>query len=301
MLSLIDVCGIEIKVSGKLIRIARIHGDKYKFIDDPEPIIESLKKLQPRIDLFTFMQRLPDTSPKFAYPIEWDNLAVLRITTYEQWWTKQIDNKTRNMVRRAEKKGIVVREVPFSDVLVEGIWRIYNETPIRQGKLFPHYGKDLKTVHWEEATHLDSGIFIGAFYEEQLVGFMKLVFDEVGMQAGIMNLVSLVAHRDKAPTNALIAQAVRSSADRGHPYLVYASFAYGKKQGDSLSDFKRNNGFEKVDMPRYYIPVSTLGHLVFRLGLHHSFYDYIPESAAVKFRKMRNAWYSRKFQAAKQV
>ena len=299
MHSLINVCGREIKVSGKLLRIARVHGDKYKFLDDPRPVIEGIKGLKARIDLFTFMQRLPETSPKFAYPMEWDNLAALRISTYEQWWTKQIDNKTRNMVRRAEKRGIDVREVPFSDALVEGIWEIYNETPMRQGKLFPHYGKDLKTVHREEATHLESSIFIGAFYEEKLVGFMKLVFDEIGTQAGVMNLVSLVAHRDKAPANALIAQAVQSSADRGRLYLVYSGFSYGKKQRDSLSDFKKNNGFEKMNLPRYYVPLTAMGRLAFRLGIHHGFSEYVPESAAAKLRELRNSWYSRKFQAVK--
>ncbi len=30
--------------------------------------------------------------------------------------------------------------------LVEGIWRIYNETPIRQNRAFPHYGMSLETI-----------------------------------------------------------------------------------------------------------------------------------------------------------
>ena len=36
-------------------------------------------------------------------------------------------------MRRAEKRGVVVREVPFDDDLVRGIVEIYDETPIRQG------------------------------------------------------------------------------------------------------------------------------------------------------------------------
>ena len=36
-----------------------------------------------------------------------------------------------------------------------------------------------------------------------------------------MHILSMVSHRDKAPTNALIAQAVRSCADRSIPHLVY--------------------------------------------------------------------------------
>ena len=44
-----------------------------------------------------------------------------------------------------------------------------------------------------------------------------------------MQIVSMVGHQDKAPTNALIAQAVRSCAERGIPYLWYANMSYGKK------------------------------------------------------------------------
>ena len=77
-----------------------------------------------------------------------------------------------------------LREVPFDDVLVKGIWEIYNETPVRQGREFPHYGKDLETVHREEATFLDRSVFIGAFLQERLIGFVKLVADETRDSGG---------------------------------------------------------------------------------------------------------------------
>ncbi len=51
---------------------------------------------------------------------------------------------------------------------------IYNECPIRQRRRFPHYGKNLETVCCEEATFLDSSIFIGAFFEEKLIGFREV-------------------------------------------------------------------------------------------------------------------------------
>jgi len=49
-------------------------------------MLEALRKCGTRIDLFTFMQRLPETSPKYDYPMESDNLAALRITTFDDWW-----------------------------------------------------------------------------------------------------------------------------------------------------------------------------------------------------------------------
>jgi len=65
---------------------------------------------------------------------------------------------------------------------------------------------------------------------EKLIGFIKLTVDDTGTQAGMMHIVSMLQYRDKAPTNALVAQAVRSCADRGISYLVYSKFAYGKKK-----------------------------------------------------------------------
>ena len=78
---------------------------------------------------------------------------------------------------------------------------------------------------------------------------------------------------------------------------MYSSFAYGKKQKDSLSDFKEANGFERVDLPRYYVPLTRVGSAALRLGLHHRFVDRLPEPVAAKVREFRNAWYNRKFQA----
>ena len=289
---------IEIKTTGRFLRIARLDADKYQFLDDPKPILDALKKSRKRVDLFTFVQKLPDTTPKFTYPMEWDNFAAIHITTFNDWWTKQIGFKARNKAKQAEKKGVVIREVPFSEELVSGIWEIYNECPVRQGRKFPHYGKSLETVYREEATYLDSSIFIGAFWENKLIGFIKLVSNQTHTQAGLMNIVSLIQHRDKAPTNALVAQAVRACADRGIAYLVYSGFSYGKKLRDSLSDFKERNGFQRIEVPRYYVPLTPLGKLALRFGLHHRLLDHLPESAAAKLREFRETYYNRKLQAA---
>jgi hypothetical protein len=291
-----SVCSRELKIQGRLCRIAHIDGDGYKFLDDPELFLAELRRSKMRVDLFTFMQKLPETSPKHPYPMEWDNMAVLPISTFDHWWTEQIGFKARNKAKQAEKKGIVVREVPFDDVLVRGIWEIYNESPVRQERLFPHYGKSLEVVREVSGTFLDSSIFLGAFDAEKLIGFIKITADDSWTQAGIMHIVSLLGYRDKSPTNALISQAVRSCADRGISYLVYAQFAYGKKVRSSLSDFKERNGFRRVDIPRYYTPLTRWGSLAFAMGLHHRLSERIPEPLAAKLRELRSTWYQHKFE-----
>ena len=295
MMTTVKVCDREIGIEGRLLRIAHPHGDRYRFLDDPAAVVDGLRQCETRVDIFSFAQRLPETKPKYPYPMEWDNFAVLPVSTFEHWWTHQIGFKARNKAKQAEKRGVSLREVPFDDALVKGIWEIYNECPVRQGRRFPHYGKDIETVYREEATHLNCSIFIGAFLGDKLIGFAKLVHDETRTQAGLMNIVSMVRHRDKAPTNALVAQAVRSCAERGISYLVYSNFAYGKKQRDSLSDFKERNGFKRIDLPRYYVPLTRVGWAAFRLGLHHRLVDHLPVPVVAKLREFRNAWYNRKF------
>jgi hypothetical protein len=292
------VCGKDIKIQGRLVRLARPDGDKYTFLDDPETFLSGLRASRTRIDIFTFLQKLPETSPKYSYPMEMDNLAVLPVSTFENWWDNQIRSYPRNRARQAEKRGVVFREVPFGDELVNGICGIYNETPVRQGKPFPHYGMTIEKARKYAGTFLERSIYIGAFVGETMIGFIKLAVDESRTQACLVHILSMVQHKDKAPTNALIAQAVRYCAEQKISYLVYEHFTYGQKTGDSLSHFKEVNGFQRVDLPRYYVPLTPIGSLALRFQLHHRFIDRIPESIAVKFRDLRKAWYSRKFETS---
>ena len=106
-----------------------------------------------------------------------------------------------------------------------------------------------------------------------------------------MNILAMLRNCDKAPTNAMIAQAVRSCADRGLSYLVYEHFTYGKKTGDSLSQFKEVNGFRQMDLPRYYVPLTRSGSVALNLRLHHRLVDYFPEQIMAKVREYRSWWY----------
>ena len=283
-----NVCGKEIRIRGRLVRIAELAADGYEFVDDPAAAIAGLKAQRGRRDLFTFVQELPDTAPKYQFPMEWDNVAAISVSTFEHWHARQIKDKARNMIRRAEKSGLVVREVPFDDVLVRGIAEIYNETPIRQGRHFKHYGKSLDLIRRENASFLDRSVFVGAFVGDCLVGFAKIV--RARHQAALMQILSMIAHRDKSPTNALIARAVRVCEAQQVPYLVYGRFSYGRKDADSLTDFKRHNGFERIEVPRYYVPLTPVGRVALRLGLHHGIGAYVPQTVVDRFRKARALW-----------
>jgi hypothetical protein len=140
-------------------------------------------------------------------------------------------------------------------------------------------------------------VFIGAYLGESLIGFIKLVHDHTRTQAGLMNVISMIRHRDKAPTNALVAQAVRSCAQRGVSYLVYSKFSYGNREQDTVTDFKKRNGFQRVDLPRYYVPITSFGSAALQLGLHKRFVERVPEPVLAKLRGLRNTWYNRKLES----
>ena len=289
----IEACGKEVRIEGGMIRQAHLDAEGYNFAENPAETIAALKRAK-RADLFTFTQQLTDLTPRYAYRMEWDNLAVLPVTSFDHWMKNQIDFKARNKSRKAAKAGVDVKEVSFDDAFIEGICGVYNESEIRQGRVFWHFGKDIEGARKTNGTYLDRSIFIGAYLEGVLIGFVKLVMNEDRTQAGLMQIVSMIKHRDKAPTNALIAKSIQACADRGVPFLWYANFSYGKKQKDSLAEFKLNNGFRKVEIPRYYVPLTWRGHLALRLGMQHKLSERIPEPIAAKFRKLRSVWYSRK-------
>ena len=169
---------------------------------------------------------------------------MLPVSTFDHWFTQQIVSDPRNRARQAQKKGVVLREVPFDDALLQGICDIYNETPIRQGRRFPHYGMDLEKARAYAGTFLDRSIFIGAFLNDQMIGFIKLVTDET-------------QHARVRDPHSVNGAAPRQSADQRvdgaggpllrrpeDPHLVYENFTYGKKQGDCLTHFKEVNGFQ---------------------------------------------------------
>ncbi|HET9373361.1 MAG TPA: GNAT family N-acetyltransferase [Chthoniobacterales bacterium] len=274
----------RILIEGEIPRIARLEQEWYEDVEDPRTLINQLCKSEPRPDILTFWQRLPDTEPKYSYPMELDSIAALPIKSYSLWWEKQIDRKARNKIRKAQKNGVVVKPATFDDRFVRGITSIFNETPIRQGRHYLHYGKDFETIKRQFSRFLFREEIFGAYLGEELVGFIMLAYAENYAYLG--QIISKIAHRDLAPNNLLLAKAVERCAEKGVPYLVYALWLE-----DSLGDFKRSNGFQKFDLPRYYVPLTGKGKLALKLGLHRGWKEAVPKPLRKSLKKLRRRWY----------
>jgi hypothetical protein len=287
---LVKAAGKELAVSGILPRIAKLSGEYHEYLDEVDAFVSQLNNSDSHADIFTFVQPVSDPGPKYHYPRALDSVAVLPVDTYEKWWKEQVNDKTRNMVRKAGKKGVTIQLVEFNEELVKGIERIYNESPLRQGKRFRHYGKDFETLKRAHATYLERSIFIGAFHEEILIGFIKMILLEES--ASIMQIISMFAHRNKAPTNALLAKAVEICAERGLRFLQYGIWSRR-----SMGDFKLHNGFKHFEIPRYFVPLNLRGRLTLSLKLHRNPMDLMPGAVLDLFVALRARWFSFKFRA----
>jgi hypothetical protein len=262
--------------------IVKIVNAPNEWIEDFTPTKEYLDSLNG--DIFTFWQRFPDITPHYNYYMEWDNVAVLEIRDYDYWWKEQIDKKTRNMVRKAEKNKIVLKVVKFNDEFAKQIAQIYNEKPIRQGRPFKHYGKSTEQVKEKFIPWLDKSEFAGAYYENELVGFIHIIYTD--KYALLSQIISYEKYRDKAVNNALISKAVEICSKKGVKYLIY-----GRMSAGGLGQFKTNNGFLERYVPRYYIPLSLKGRIVLSLRLHRGMRALLPKWLKGFLRSLREKYY----------
>lgn len=237
------------------------------------PTEEFVEKIRKRnVDVFTFIERkwcCPIASPSKSWLKVEDNIALLNVTSYDEW-LKTVGKKTRNMIRKAEKSGTTTRIAEPNEKLAEGIWKIYNETPIRQERGFPHYGVSLKAVTDNILSTRDC-VYIGAYLQDELVGFIQLVQgDNIAI---VSQILSMQKHWDKALNNALVAKAVEVCASRKIRWLMYGRMG----NHPSLDKFKQSNGFTRFRLTRYYVPVTRRGGIAIRLGLHREIKNRLPQ------------------------
>jgi len=293
----IEIGSVKYVVKGKFLKTAMVREEWDEDVTALQAVINTLKRSGVRVDIFTFVQRLPDSRPKYDYFMEWDNVAAIPIKTYEYWLANQITKQSRNRIKKAQKTGVDIRQIFFDKELVRGISDIYNEVPIKQERKNKYYGMDLETVRRLNSTFLDRADFIGAYYQGELIGYIKVVYTD--RYARTMGILGKEHHRDKSPMNLLLAKAVEMCAEKKVPFLTYAKYDYGKLGSDSLQEFKKFNGFENILIPRYYIPITLYGQLMLSLGFHKGIKNILPQRLAKYLRRARKVLYSLKYSKSK--
>lgn len=280
-----------IVVKGKWLKVAIIEAEDWteREVADPAACIQALKAQKRRVDIFTFVQKIPNTVPRYTYPITWESLAVIQLITFEQWWTR-LPQETRKNVRRSEKRGVVVSVNELSDKLIHDLVDLNNDNPIRQGKRYTHFGKTFDQVKRDQLSYLDRSDYICAYFGDELVGLVKLVYS--GTSASILTFLSKSSHADKRPSNALLSKAVEVCLAKGITHLVFGRLNYGNKRESSLKDFKLRHGFEEILVPRYHIPLSVWGSICQHIGLHKGLLGVLPPKVITTALSLRARCYS---------
>jgi hypothetical protein len=286
-ISCIEILGQTYSITRGPLTVVALEDEWYDDVADPHAAIEILRRntaFTP--DLFTFWQRLPDITPRYAFHQEWEEIAVLPVRSYEHWWNHQIKSRVRNQIRKAEKDGVVVRETSYDDEFVRGMTAIFNEAPIRQGRRFWHYGKDFETVRRQFSRYINREHMIGAYYRDEMIGFVML--GHAGRFGLTGQIISSLRHRDKPTNNTLIAKTVELCERLRLESLVYLFWS-----DDSLSEFKRRCGFERTRVPRFYVPLTRKGALGLRVGAHRGWKAMVPARIKTPLKRLREAWLER--------
>lgn len=262
--------------TGRLLRSAQLFDDELvEDADFPhwEEAVSELKRSSLKADIFTFARPMDRSMDHLAMPHIEDNLAVLATSSYDDWWNA-LPQEGRKNVRLAAKRGIVARRCELDDAFVVGIKKIYDETPVRQGRKFWHYQRDLDRVRMMNATYLERSVFIGAYLEDELVGFVKYV--TVDKTAVLIQILAMDAHREKRPIYALLRETIEQCHADGMTHLTYGKYDYGVNQDSSLKEFKRRNGFVQLSFPRYFVPMTWRGKVAIACGMHLGWRHMIP-------------------------
>ena len=294
----VDIDGRTVIVRGGRIKTAAIMEDALvegELVKDPDRFAAELKRSGLKADVLTFFQRPPDVTPKFKYHFEWDNYAAIDTTSFDAWWEK-LPQEARKNTRRAAKRGVIAKSVPYDDALAQGIHKLCNESPVRQGRPFWHYGKDFETIKRDHGTHLDRAEFIGAYFENELIGFIKYVY--VDRVAFLLHILAFNAHYDKRPLNALLTKAVEICSQKGMKYFVHDKYYYGNKKDSSLLEYKRRNGYEPINFPRYYVPLTWKGKIYVGLRLYRGAVGLIPAPVLSVLLKLREKVHGKKAKTA---
>lgn len=284
--------GKNIVVLGKRIKLAVIHEEEWlpTEVEDPKRCVQGLKEERDRelrADIFSFCQQLPETRQKHDYPLEWDSVAAIRITNFKAWW-EALPQESRKNVRRAEKRGVTVDIRPLDSRLVQDLIDLNNDSPLRQGKPFTHFGKTYDQVWKDQQSFLDRSDYICAYAEEELVGVVKLVY--CGNVASILTFVSKKSQQDKRPANALMAKVMETCISKGISHLVFGKYNYGNKKDTPLREFKVRNGFQEVLVPHYYVPLNVKGALIVKLKLYRGLLGLLPHPVIAILVAARSKW-----------
>lgn len=270
----------EIIIEGKFPKFVKLRNEWFEIPAEPEKFISDINEQGIKADILTFRQLVPDTQPKYDYYYVMDPLAVITVSTYEEWFRNQVKSSVRSNIRKSVNRGVEMRVEKFNDDLINGIVKLVNDSRIRQDRKYTYFGYNFDQIKETFAPGSYYCEYIGAYYENELIGFVKLLF--AGQCSHNFGMISKVEHRDKAPQYALISKSIERTALRNTPYLLYGQWVDG-----GLGQFKKHLGCQLIEVPKYYVPLSAKGNLVIKLNLQHGLRHFLPRKISNRLKSIR--------------
>ena len=269
----------EVTVTGRALKIARLRHEWFEHLDDPVGFVQQIKAARVA-DILTFVQEAHVERPKYPYLCEPAHASVVSFKSFDDWWNG-LHFKARNKARKVHKTGVELRPAMLDDEFVRGVKKIYDEQPLRQGRKFTHYGKSLERIREDLSSFPECTFFIGAYFENELIGFMKLYEGDRILRT--VHIIATFEHRDKCVMDALIAKAVEIASQKNVFHLHYGDWAYR-----GLGVFRVKFGFERHDCPRYFVPLNWRGALALKAGFHHALRERVPQKLKDRLVGVRN-------------
>jgi FemAB-related protein (PEP-CTERM system-associated) len=167
---------------------------------------------------------------------------ILKLKDSEYIW-KELDKQKRKAIRKAEKNGIIIREVKESEI--DDLYKIY----LKNMKIFgsPPYGKKFFINFYDIIVQNNLGKCLGAYYNGNLISFLLGYFCSDTVKIDIS--VADHKYRNYRPNEALHWNFIRWACDNN-----YKIFDFGRvREGAGQFRFKKEFGCELKDLNHYYL------------------------------------------------
>lgn len=187
-------------------------------------IVDNFVRYHPVLANALLMKKITDV-------IDLGKTIALDLSSPEVIW-ENIVSKNRNMIRKAEKKGVTIHHA-HDYALFNDFIRIYNATMDKDNAEEYYYFKEefYKSIHEDLQGHYE--VFY-AVYEEHIIAMSIILFANQQMHYHLSG--SMMEYRNLAPTNLLLYKAALWGCEQG-----YKTFHLGGGVGsgeDNLYKFK---------------------------------------------------------------
>ena len=176
-------------------------------------------------------------------------LAMLKIPPTIESYFQRIGDKSRNMVRKAERLGYRYQPVD-PDQYLDDIATIRTSEPLRQGRPIPDYfyikPRHMLYAHFKSASCDYHGEeFYGVFKENTLVAYATLLL--YGQLAQVDHILGHKDHRNDGVMNLLVYEMVRSLRQK-KPWVKAINYLYPDlvRNSGGIGLFKTSVGFEPM-------------------------------------------------------